>query len=141
MTSYTEASSQPFDLMDVRGVGRFLRWTHARTVLQVPLLLLAALMVFDGLFGPQLAPKNLATVLTWVHYRGLVVLALLLAGNLFCLACPFMLVRNLARRFDAAYVEALAARRAQEIQRAQDAQRAPADPEAGPHQAHDEPEK
>jgi hypothetical protein len=99
MTSYTEASSRPFDLMDVRGVGRFLRWTHARTVLQVPLLLLAALMVFDGLFGPQLAPKNLSTVLTWVHYRGLVVLALLLVGNLFCMACPFMLVRNLSRRF------------------------------------------
>jgi hypothetical protein len=56
-------------------------------------------MVFDGLAGPQLAPKNLASVLTWVHYRGLVVLALLLAGNLFCLACPFMLVRNLMRRF------------------------------------------
>ncbi len=46
-----------------------------------------------------MAPKNLATVLTWVHYRGLVVLALLLVGNLFCMACPFMLVRNLVRCF------------------------------------------
>jgi ferredoxin len=46
-----------------------------------------------------LAPKNLATVLTWVHYRGVLVLALLVAGNLFCMACPFMLPRNLARRF------------------------------------------
>jgi hypothetical protein len=79
-------------------IGPFLRWRHARTALGLPLLLVAGLMVFDGLFGPQLAPKNLATVLTWVHYRGLVVVALLLAGNLFCLACPFMLVRNLARR-------------------------------------------
>ncbi len=77
----------------------FLRWRHSRTAVQIPLLLLAALMVFDGLTGPQLAPKNLATVLTWVHYRGLVVLALLMVGNLFCMACPFMLVRNLARRF------------------------------------------
>ena len=88
-----------FDLLAVPGLGRFLRWRHARTALALPLLLLAGLMVFDGLLGPQLAPKNLATVLVWVHYRGLVVLALLLAGNLFCLACPFMLVRNLARRF------------------------------------------
>jgi hypothetical protein len=56
-------------------------------------------MVFDGLAGPQLAPKNLATVLTWIHYRGLVVLVLLLVGNLFCMACPFMLVRNLVRRW------------------------------------------
>jgi ferredoxin len=88
-----------FDLLAVPAVGRFLAWRHARPAMQVPLLLLAGLVVFDGLFGPQLAPKNLATVLVWVHYRGFVVLALLLAGNLFCMACPFMLVRNLARRF------------------------------------------
>lgn len=54
-------------------------------------------MIFDGLVGPQLAPKNLATVGTWLHYRGLVVLALLLAGNLFCMACPFMLPRRAGR--------------------------------------------
>ena len=99
MTESRDLFARPFDVMDLPGVGRFLRWRHARTALQIPLLLIAALMVFDGLTGPQLAPKNLATVLTWVHYRGLVVLALLLAGNLFCMACPFMLVRNLARRF------------------------------------------
>ncbi|MGC8781416.1 MAG: 4Fe-4S binding protein, partial [Anaerolineae bacterium] len=57
----------------------------------------AGLIVFDGLFGPQLAPKNLATVGVWLHYRGLVVLALLVAGNLFCMACPFMLPRRLGR--------------------------------------------
>jgi hypothetical protein len=56
-------------------------------------------MVLHGLFGPALAPKNLATVLTWVHFRGALVLILLCAGNFFCLACPFMLVRNAARRF------------------------------------------
>jgi ferredoxin len=99
MSSQAEPAAKPFDVMDLPGVGRFLRWRHSRTSLQIPLLLLAALMVYDGLAGPQLAPKNLATVLTWVHYRGLVVLALLAAGNLFCMACPFMLVRNLVRRF------------------------------------------
>ncbi len=78
------------DLLDWPLVGRFLRWRHARAALQVPLLLLAALMVWDGLTGPQLAPKNLATTLTWLHYRGFVVLALLAFGNLFCMACPFM---------------------------------------------------
>jgi ferredoxin len=99
MTSQADNPSSSFELMDLPGVGRFLRARHARQVVQLPLLLIAAVMVFDGLTGPQMAPKNLATVLTWVHYRGLVVLALLLAGNLFCMACPFMLVRNLVRRF------------------------------------------
>jgi hypothetical protein len=78
---------------------RFLRWRRARTVLQVPLFLGAVAMMVHGFWGPQLAPRNLATVLTWVHYRGILVLALLGAGNLFCMACPFMLPRDLARRF------------------------------------------
>ena len=55
-------------------------------------------MILHGLLGPALAPKNLATVLTWIHFRGALVLVLLCAGNFFCLACPFMLVRNIARR-------------------------------------------
>ncbi|RPI49000.1 MAG: hypothetical protein EHM56_13025, partial [Chloroflexi bacterium] len=80
------------------GLPRLLRWPHLRTALQAPLFLGALLLVGDGLAGPQLASKNLATVGVWVHYRGLVVLALLLAGNLFCLACPFLLLRNAGRR-------------------------------------------
>ncbi|MBX9625936.1 MAG: hypothetical protein K2X82_19205 [Gemmataceae bacterium] len=42
---------------------------------------------------------NLAGVLPWVHWRGLLVLCLLVAGNLFCTACPFTLPRTLARRW------------------------------------------
>jgi hypothetical protein len=86
------------DWLRVPGVGRLLRWRHARTVLQIPLFLGALAMIAHGLWGPQLAPKNLATVYTWVHYRGFLVLALLVAGNLFCMACPFMLPRALARK-------------------------------------------
>ena len=56
-------------------------------------------MVLHGLFGPTLAPKNMATVLAWVHFRGVLVATLLLAGNFFCLACPLMLVRNGVRKF------------------------------------------
>jgi hypothetical protein len=89
----------PFDLLRVPGVGNFLRWRHSRTFLQFPLLILSVVMILHGLLGPRLAPKNLATVLTWVHFRGALVLVLLAAGNFFCLACPFMLVRNVARRF------------------------------------------
>jgi ferredoxin len=62
--------------------------------MQSALLAVSALIIFDGLFGPQFAPKNLATVGIWLHFRGLVVLSLLVAGNLFCMACPFMLPRQ-----------------------------------------------
>lgn len=67
--------------------------------MQVPLFVLGVAMIIHGLLGPQLAPRNLATLLTWVHYRGALVLVLLAGGNLFCMACPFMLPRELARRF------------------------------------------
>jgi len=86
------------DLLDLPVVGRFLRWKHARTSMQAVLLVVSALILYDGFWGPQLAPKNLAGVLPWVHWRGLVVLALLIAGNIFCMACPFMLPRRLAKK-------------------------------------------
>ena len=86
------------DLLNLPVVGRFLRWKHARTSLQAVLLVLSALILYDGFWGPQLAPKNLAGVLPWVHWRGFVVLALLIAGNIFCMACPFMLPRRLAKK-------------------------------------------
>jgi polyferredoxin len=79
-------------------VGPFLRWRHARTTLQLAALGVAAVVVLHGLFGPDLAATNLATVVTWVHYRGLLVVALLAAANIFCTACPFVLVRDAARR-------------------------------------------
>ncbi len=82
-------------------VGGFLRWRHARTSLQLGLLAAAVVVVLHGLFGPDFAPGNLATVLTWVHYRGLLVVALLAAGNFFCAGCPFVLVRDWGRRLHA----------------------------------------
>jgi hypothetical protein len=91
-------SGGAFDLLKMPGVGRFLRWRHSSTAMRLPLLIVAVVMIVHGLAGPALSPKNLATVLTWLHFRGLLVLGLLLAGNWFCMACPFMLVRNAVRR-------------------------------------------
>lgn len=88
-----------FDLLRVPLLGRFLRWRHARLSLQLPLLLLAAATIFDGLRGPQVGPLNLAGVLPWVHWRGFVVLSMLAAGNVFCMGCPFLAPRTLARRW------------------------------------------
>lgn len=93
---------QPLDLLGMPLLGRFLRWRHARLSLQLPLLFLSGLIVYDGLRGPAVAPENLAGVLPWIHWRGLAVLGLLSAGNVVCMACPFMLPRTLARRFGTA---------------------------------------
>jgi len=91
-------SPSPSDILRWPLVGSFLRWRYARTSLQLLLLSVAAVLVLHGLFGPQVAPANLATVLSWVQYRGWLILALLVAGNFFCTACPFVLVRDQGRR-------------------------------------------
>lgn len=78
-------------------LGAFLRWRWGRLTLQLCLLLLAALVLYDGFTGDALAARNLATVSIWVHFRGFAVLVLLLVGNLFCMACPFTLPRSLAK--------------------------------------------
>ncbi len=62
------------------------------------MLLLALVVMADGFFGPQVTPLNLAGVLPWIHWRALSIVALLAVGNLFCMACPFMFVRDIGRR-------------------------------------------
>ncbi len=86
------------DLLSLPLVGRLLRWPHLRRAAQLMTFLLALLVVIDGLLGPQMAPMNLAGVLPWTHWRGLTVLTLLAAGNVFCFACPFNFARELGRR-------------------------------------------
>ena len=99
---YKQITPQPtgFDLFRLPGLRRFVRWKYARAVFQIPLLVLALFVIVDGLTGRQLAPRNVATTTVWLHYRGLVVLALALVGNAFCAACPLMLTRGLTRRLE-----------------------------------------
>lgn len=98
-TTKAVPTSPGFDVLELPLIGRFLKWRGSRRSMQAVLLVLAVGMILHGFLGPELAPRNLATVLTWVHYRGVLVLVLLVAGNLFCMACPFILPRDLARRF------------------------------------------
>ncbi|MCH2141193.1 MAG: cytochrome c oxidase assembly protein [Phycisphaerales bacterium] len=86
------------DLLRYRFAGWILRSLRVRRTVQWIMLLLAAAIVADGLLGPRLSPLNLAGVLPWTHWRGLVVIAILLIGNAFCWSCPFMLPRELAKR-------------------------------------------
>jgi cytochrome c oxidase assembly factor CtaG/ferredoxin len=92
-------SHQVFDLFKVSVLGRVLRSKAFRRGMQVVMLFLAIAVLLDGFLGPQLGPMNLAGVLPWTHWRGFTVIALLFAGNLFCMVCPFMLVRDFGRRW------------------------------------------
>ncbi len=87
------------DVLRLPVAGQFLRWRYARSAMQIAMLAAAMVVILDGLLGPQITPLNLAGVLPWIVWRGLVVFGLLLAGNLFCAACPFMFAGGLARRW------------------------------------------
>ena len=89
---------RPFDLLSAPLVGSFLRAQSGRRLLQTLMFVIAIAVIVDGLFGPQVSSANLAGVLPWTYWRVFAVIALLAAGNFFCMACPFTLVRDLGRR-------------------------------------------
>ena len=97
-TETPQQRQRRFDLLRAPLFGPILMRPVGRRMLQILVLLISIAMVFDGFTGSQLAPRNLATIGSWVHFRGLLILVLLVGGNFFCTACPFMFVRDLARR-------------------------------------------
>jgi cytochrome c oxidase assembly factor CtaG/ferredoxin len=86
------------DLLSLPLVGSVLRWRYFRRSVQAVMFVMAIVVVADGFFGPQVGAMNLAGVLPWTHWRGLSVIALLVVGNVVCMACPFNFVRDLGRR-------------------------------------------
>lgn len=74
------------------------RMPALRRVAQIVMVFVAGAVIADGLLGAQVTPLNLAGILPWIHWRALSLMALLLVGNLFCMACPFTFVRDLGRK-------------------------------------------
>jgi cytochrome c oxidase assembly factor CtaG/polyferredoxin len=87
-----------WDLLRAPVLGAFLRSRYGRQSLQAASLLVMCVVIADGFRGHPMAAMNLAGVLPWNILRALGVLALLFAGNLFCMACPFTLPREVGRR-------------------------------------------
>lgn len=86
------------DLLSFPLLGPFLRARSFRRFIQGVLFVLALAVIADGLFGPQVSSANLAGILPWTYWRVFVVVALLVAGNFFCMACPFSLFREMGQR-------------------------------------------
>jgi polyferredoxin len=102
LPTHKSIAEQPkgFDLFQLPGLRKFIRWKYARFTFQLPLLILALFVIVDGFTGNQLAPRNVATTAVWLHYRGLVAIALAIFGNAFCAACPLMLTRGATKRLE-----------------------------------------
>ena len=86
-----------FDLLRAPVVGAALRH-GGRRVLQVFTLVAIAGVILDGLFGVQVGGLNLAGAPVWNIVRPVSLVLLLFAANIFCIACPFTLPREVFRR-------------------------------------------
>ncbi len=91
--------AEGIDLLRLPLVGRLLSGSMTQWLLPGLMAVVAAAIVVDGFSGPQTGSMNLAGVLPWIHWRALAVLALLIAGNLVCGACPFTLPRRIFGRW------------------------------------------
>ncbi len=87
-----------FDLLRAPVAGPVLRSRYGRRALQVFSIAAISAVIFDGLFGVQVSALNLAGSLVWNVIRTIYLILLLFVANIFCLACPFTLPRELARR-------------------------------------------
>ena len=67
--------------------------------MQSLMVVLAVMVIFDGLRGPQVSADEPGRRLAVDSLARPVDLGLLVAGNVFCMACPFTLPRTLARRW------------------------------------------
>lgn len=97
-----QQASRPFDLLKVPFVGWLLRARYGRMSLQAIAMIIAIAVIVHGLFGHPMGSMNLAGIIPWIYARALGVIALLAVGNLFCMACPFTLPRELGRKLSLA---------------------------------------
>jgi len=79
-------------------ITRVLRLRYTRVLLQTMSFLVLLAVIAHGLLGTQLSAMSLAGGFVWMIARPILFLAMLVLGNLFCMACPFTLPREIARR-------------------------------------------
>ncbi|MBI4483158.1 MAG: 4Fe-4S binding protein [Acidobacteria bacterium] len=87
-----------FDLLSIAWFRRFFTWRHFQLALQLPNLLVFALVVYLGFFDVQDSRRNLATVLTWTIWWAAVIFTFVLVGRFWCTMCPFGAITAWANR-------------------------------------------
>jgi len=88
-----------FDVLRVPIAGPALRSRYGRRALQFFSIAVISAVIVDGLCGVQVGPLNAAGAMLWNIIRPVNLILLLFVANIFCMACPFTLPRELVRRF------------------------------------------
>ena len=82
-------SETSLDLLRIRWLDRFVRWSGFQPFFQIPVLILTALLAFLGFADIQDGAKNLATRLTWIVWWPGIIFTFILVGRFWCVMCPF----------------------------------------------------
>jgi ferredoxin len=82
-------AGEALDLLRVQWLRRLLTSRALQPSLQIPLLALMAVVVLLGFSDVQDGAVNLATKLTWTIWWAGIIFTFVLAGRVWCLACPF----------------------------------------------------
>ncbi|MBI5682777.1 MAG: 4Fe-4S binding protein [Deltaproteobacteria bacterium] len=86
------------DLLKNHTLNHLLKKRPFQLSLQVPFVLLFALLVFAGLYGTSLGSNNIATVITWTIWWGGLIFTFPLIGRAWCLVCPWAAISDWVQR-------------------------------------------
>ena len=77
------------DLFRIPGLARLVRWPPFRFACQLAVAGVFVLIILAGLYGDQLASRNIAPLLTWTLWWGGLVVLIMFAGKAWCYVCPW----------------------------------------------------
>ncbi len=92
-----EPHAQGSDLLKWPVIGKLVRWKHFPALLVAPTALIFTFVVLAGLFGEQ-NTSNPAILLTWILWWPAIIFTFILLGRIWCMACPFGWVGDLAQK-------------------------------------------
>ena len=91
-------SEQPYNLLELAWLKRFVLWKGFPLSLQTPVLMLTLVIVLLGILDTGDGARNLATRLTWIIWWPGIILTFVLFGRAWCLVCPFGTLNELSAK-------------------------------------------
>ncbi len=82
------------NLLDNKVIKSFLKSSWFPGIIQIPVLAVFSLIVFELLAGPGSAHANFGTAGTWVIWWPLIPIIFLLLGRFWCAVCPFATISD-----------------------------------------------
>ncbi len=77
-----------FNFLDIPWIKSIYKWKHLQTSIQIPMVIVFAVLVFLAFHDIQDGGKNIATKLIWTIWWAGIIFTFVLVGRLWCFMCP-----------------------------------------------------